>query len=104
MQTKMIAALGAGLAALTLAAAASPALAGGYWDAGNPAIYGGGYCPPPPPPPCDCPQRYGYREAPPPAYDEGQSGYGYDDEGPPPAYGDDDEGYAPLRLRRRVRR
>ena len=54
MLTKTFAALG--LAALTLAAA-PPALAGGYWDGGNPAIDGGGWCPPPPPP-CDCPPRY----------------------------------------------
>jgi len=81
MQTKtFVAALGA----LALTAAAAPAQAGGYWDGGNPAIYGGGWCPPPAPPPCDCPQAYD--EGPPPAF-----------EAPPPGYGED-EGFAPSEL------
>ena len=58
MHTKTIAALGAALAALTLAIAASPAHAQGYWDGGNPAIYGGGWRLPPRPP-CDYPGRIG---------------------------------------------
>ena len=93
MQTKTFAALGATLATLTLAAAATPALAGGYWDGGNPAIEGGGWCPPPPPPPCGCPPRHGYR-GPPSAYGGDGYGYDYDDRGPPPAY-DEDGGFAP---------
>jgi hypothetical protein len=77
MKTKLALAIATSLSALALAAA-SPALAGGYWDGGGYGddrygSYGDdGYCPPPPPPPCDCPDRSG-------------SGYGYDSEGFAPA-------------------
>jgi len=76
------------IGALILAAAAAPAVAGGYYDIGGPPPgYGAAPCPPPPPPPCPCRQRFG----PPPAPEWGEApppGWG----GPPPP---EDEGFAP---------
>lgn len=82
MQIKTFAAVAAALGALALTAGAAPAMAGGYWDGGNPAIRGGGYCPPPPPR-CDCPGRFDDDRAQPFDYDRGEGGY------------DEDEGFAP---------
>jgi hypothetical protein len=76
------------IGALILAAAAGPALAGGYYDIGGPPPGYAPPCPPPRPPcpPCPCTQRCvpappEWGEAPPP-------GWG----GPPPP---EDEGFAP---------
>ena len=102
MMTKLMAAF----AAMSLAAGAAPAVAGGYWDGGSSAIYGAGYtsygsyggdydaddyCPPPPRCPCPSERRYGYERSYRPAYRESYEDTDYG----PSDYGDYGAGYYP---------